>query len=199
MRSASILILLLLVSCATPPRPEVADPEARFAARRAQLTDQDQWRLAGHVAVQLGDEGWHAGLRWQQYTERFDIDLLDPLGRMAAQLEGGPRTASIVTSKGETAHAADAESLMVDLLGWGVPLEGLRYWVLGVPEPNGAPAQVELDAYGRLAELRQAGWLIDYQDYQDVSGLELPEKLRLSNRGLTVKLIVDEWELTALK
>ena len=45
--------------------------------------------------------------------------------------------------------------------GFDPPLDSLRYWVLGVPEP-GHPAQESLDALQRLASLEQDGWQIQY-------------------------------------
>src|SRR3546814_6154436 len=70
---------------------------------------------------------------------------------------------------------------------------GLRWWVLGLPAPN-APAQIELDAQGRLAALTQVGWTLQYQEYQDVGGIALPRRFEAKNQQITLKLIADEWK-----
>jgi outer membrane lipoprotein LolB len=91
---------------------------------------------------------------------------------------------------------------MQALYGWALPLSGLRYWVLGIPEPKRGferdAKRGHLDAYGRLAKLRQGGWTIDYQQYQDTQPIELPQEIALSNRALKVKLVVSEWQLVGL-
>src|SRR3546814_20340657 len=61
---------------------------------------------------------------------------------------------------------------------------GLRWWVLGLPAPN-APAQIELDAQGRLAALTQVGWTLQYQEYQDVGGIALPRRFEAKNQQIT--------------
>ena len=81
---------------------------------------------------------------------------------------------------------------LTNRLGFDPPIDSLRYWVLGVPEP-GHPAQESLDSQQRLATLEQDGWQILYTDYMSVSGEWLPAKLTLQRLGVRLRLVVDGW------
>jgi outer membrane biogenesis lipoprotein LolB len=48
-------------------------------------------------------------------------------------------------------------------LGVRLPVNGLRYWVRGLPEPGSTPGQTDAD--GRLTRLEQNGWVIEYPAY----------------------------------
>ena len=73
-------------------------------------------------------------------------------------------------------------------LGLFVPVQSLRYWVVGVPEPNG---HYNIMPTG----FTQAGWLIDYKQMQSVNNLAMPYKITVSNEQLKLKLIIDQWVL----
>jgi outer membrane lipoprotein LolB len=99
---------------------------------------------------------------------------------------------SIVTSRGDRLENDAAKAELTNKLGFDPPIDSLRYWVLGVPEP-GHPAQETLDAQQRLATLEQDGWQIQYTDYMFVGGEWLPSKLTLQRQGIRVRLVVDGW------
>jgi outer membrane lipoprotein LolB len=196
-------LLIVLAGCATAPEePKPADAEAEWALRKSILSQQQAWWLTGKVAVRTEEDGWTAGLRWLQVGEQFEIDLLDPFGRIVARIKSGAGRVTLTQRDGGIITAADAESLMRELYGWALPLSGLRYWVLGIPEPNidtsGHGHRSRIDAYGRLTELNQAGWAVDYEQYQDIEPVDLPEEIALSNHSLKARLIVKEWHLSGI-
>ncbi len=90
--------------------------------------------------------------------------------------------------------------------GWRVPLDGLNYWVLGLPAPDAAASE-ELDSRGRLKTLAQSGWDIRFLEYTRYGSFDLPSKLfmKRQNAGveaspvkdaaLEVRLIVERWTL----
>jgi len=99
---------------------------------------------------------------------------------------------SIVTSHGDRLDNDAARAELASKLGFDPPLQSLRYWILGVPEP-GQPAQESLDAQQRLSALQQDGWQIQYTDYMSVGGEWLPSKLTLQRQGVRLRLVVDGW------
>jgi outer membrane lipoprotein LolB len=156
------------------------------------------WSLTGRIALRVEQDGWSAGVHWSQQEERFDIRLTDPLGRGIARLEGDAGSVLLRTSEGDSLRAESAEALLARELGWYLPLSGLRYWVLGIPDPREEVAQRVLDDSGRLDRLQQSGWAVRYARYTDPSPLALPEKITLSQSTVTVKLVVDQWNLLGL-
>lgn len=100
---------------------------------------------------------------------------------------------SIVTSRGERLENDAARTELTNRLGFDPPLDSLRYWILGVPEP-GHPAQESLDPQQpRLASLQQDGWQIQYNGYMSVGGEWLPSKLTLQRQGVRLRVVVDGW------
>ncbi len=75
-------------------------------------------------------------------------------------------------------------------LGGCLRLAGLPDWVRVRAVP-GQAAQTRRDAAGRIAELRQSGWLVEYLDYRGASGL--PDKMHLSRADMEIRLAIDEW------
>jgi len=181
--------------------PSGGDPEQAWQARQQALSSLQAWNLTGRISIQAEQEGWHAGLLWTQRTTDYDIKLSSPLGQDIVQLHGGPGGVVLRSSDGEQ-RAADAETLLYQRLGWRIPLSGLRFWALGLPDANAPavnPQNRELDALGRLTRLRQSGWDIDFRRYTSVGNFDLPDKIFLSNRQtgtpLEVRLVVEAWQI----
>jgi outer membrane lipoprotein LolB len=80
-----------------------------------------------------------------------------------------------------------------DRLGFELPLDELRYWLLGVPDP-GAAFDMTRNDQDRAQQLTQAGWTLKYDRYMPVNGDLLPARLVLSREGVRVRIAVDHWE-----
>jgi outer membrane lipoprotein LolB len=64
--------------------------------------------------------------------------------------------------------------------------------VLGLPAPGKVQA-LKLDELGHILSLKQDGWQLDYSEYQNVAGLELPRKFTISDSERGFKVFVDTW------
>ncbi len=182
----------LLLGCASHSPQPVSSGLYAGQLHQQQLERLQHWSFKGRLAVKQPGDSWSASLRWQQALERYDIRLSGAFGLGAARLFGHEGHAAI-ESKGQTAlTATSVELLMQEQLGWSVPVEGLRYWLLGSPGPGLVPHQ-EIDGLGRLVELEQAGWQVRYQSYMNVNGIALPRKLELQNEQLRARLVIDSW------
>ena len=58
----------------------------------------------------------------------------------------------------------------------------------------GGQADIAWDAQGRLLQIDQNGWQINYRRYLAQDDLQLPEKLHMQRDSLRVKFIVDVWQ-----
>jgi outer membrane lipoprotein LolB len=194
-----IIAVALLASCSTPPKElhPIANVGAVWENRKARLYEMQSWGMTGRIAVRIENKGWQAGLHWRQQEENYDLDLLDPFGRVIAKLKGRPAGVILTTVKGEHAWASNPEALMKKLLGYSFPVSGLGYWMRGIPDPHIDVETLRLDTAGRLSELKQSGWQVEYQRYQDAIDLTMPAKLTLVNPGIKVKLVVNTWQLNA--
>lgn len=174
--------LLLLNGCANAPLKTVQRPaqaDAPFA-------------FNGRVAIRHDGERSSAGLRWVHGAEEDEILLLAPLGQTAARIH---RDAQGVTLDEAGKHyvAQDVEMLTHQVLGWELPLSGLRYWVMAVPA-NASAADIQRDAQGRITVLRQDGWEIHYSRYAGGAEDSLPLRFMLRREQLEIMVLIDEWE-----
>ncbi len=188
-----VFSLALLTGCAVPPMtsPEAA---AAWTNREAILLKLTDWNAAGRIGVVNGSDGWHAGFRWGQQGSGYRIDLIGPLGQGRVRVEGDEQMVRIQTADGQTQTAPNPDALLEQAVGARLPVNGLRYWIRGLPEP-GAPPTLQFDAEGRLIRLEQNGWTIEYLAYAYAAplSLELPERISARRQDLSVKLIIEDW------
>lgn len=198
MRRFVFLYVALLSGCeflpvTETPLPAVADLQVAWANHQSQLDSLEAWTLDGRISLRQEEEAWHASLRWQQIDSVYHINLFGPFGQGAAQLNGSPQSV-ILQHDGQTVQSDDAEQLLRQRLGLQVPVNGLRYWAIGLVAPGSEYTQ-ELGSDGRLAVLQQNGWRVRYRAYESVKGFMLPSKIFLDHNGLDVRLVVDQWEV----
>jgi len=174
-----------------PPGSEI-NKQAAWEVHRANIQALHTWKLKGRVAGKSKDEGFRAGVHWNQLPTQYIIDLHGPLGRKVAVITGTQASVQLKTSKGESYEAQNAEALMQELFGYSLPVKGLQFWLLGIPDPNTAQQAIELDQQGRLKMLKQAGWVIEYKRYHD-RDLDLPGLIYLSNATLSANIKIDHW------
>jgi len=182
---AGLLAVLLLAGCTTTPAPRSSTSAATLSA----------WQFNGRVSLTRGEEGWHAGLHWQEQAGSFYLRVSGPLGQGGFQLNGDARGVVLVDADGQTFAAQDADALLVQVTGWELPVSGLRHWIRGLPEPAAGEAQANRDEAGQLRRLEQSGWTINYERYQVVDGVSLPAKLRLVREDVAVRIVIDQWQL----
>lgn len=199
---ALILAGVLLSGCATTKpvarTPGPADEEA-WELRKSWLETLDRWTLDGRTAIAAYDEGWNASILWRQRGTLLDVNLSGPLGFGSARVTGTPEVLTVETSDGETFVTTDPESDLYWQLGWTAPLDRMRYWVLGLPGP-GPVTSMKLDGAGRITELKQGRWTVDFTDFIEVQALDgrnrvLPRKLTMSRENVRIRLVVSEWTL----
>lgn len=205
-RSIALLGLAAFAAgCATAPMPPpVENPAATWQSRQAELKPVTAWKIQGRLAMRAADEGWQASVYWVREGERHRIDITGPLGRGHLRLEQDSHGAELRDADQRTWRAENAEQLLYHTTGWLLPIDGMNYWVLGLPSPAAA-ASAELDGQGRLKTLVQSGWDIQFLEYTRYGSLDLPSKLFIkrqrgdteinlaNNAALEVRLVIEHW------
>ena len=146
------------------------------------------WQLDGRAAVALGKQGWQASLNWQQSGSSTEVHLAGPLGVGALVLRKTPAGLSLNGAPPGDAVLAQLQ----ERLGFDLPLDELRFWLLGVPDPA-EPFVLSRNDQDRANSLTQAGWTVDYDRYLGVDGDRLPGHLVMSRDDVRVKIAVDHW------
>src|SRR5271157_4538595 len=106
---------------------------APWDQRLADLQRSRAWQLDGRAAVALGKQGWQASLDWRQRGAASEVHLSGPFGAGALVLKVTPAGLSLNGAPPSDAVVAQLQ----DRLGFELPLDNLRYWLLGVPDPSG--------------------------------------------------------------
>ena len=190
MRRALLLVVCsALAACATVRPVAPAAPSVTWDQRVAELQHAAGWHLDGRAAVALGTQGWQATLNWHQSGAFAEVHLSGPFGLGALVLKQGPDGLSLNGAPPSEAVLSQVH----DKLGFDPPLENLRYWLLGVPNPA-IGFDVLRNDQDRAKVLTQAGWSITYDRYMPVAGDLLPARLDLSRENVRVRIIVDHWE-----
>lgn len=184
-RAVAVAGAIALAAC-TPALIEHAVPASAITARGT-------FELTGRLSARHGSDALAASFRWTHERERDELDLTSPLGQTIARLNGDVSGVRLQTSDGRVETASDWSSLTTRALGWPLPVEGLAFWIQGVPR-EGAPATIEPGSDGVPAALRQDGWSIVYQAFERGSdGVPRPQRLTLDYPDVELRIAVDSW------
>lgn len=190
MRSLFLIgLAVLLQACTVMPAGQVGS--AGYGGDRADLAT---WTATGRIHIQADEESWQATLYWRQADDRYRIRLIAPLGQGTVELRGDAGGVILRTTKGEEYAAADPETLMTDTLGWRVPVDGMRFWMVGRVAPGRTVERRRVNEAGLLTEFEQSGWRIRYLRYSAESGIALPAKLVLETPRFSIRVVVSRWE-----
>jgi outer membrane lipoprotein LolB len=177
---------LLLSGCASAP------PAHQPLVRPAQA-ELLPFVLNGRIAVKHDEERTSASLHWTHRPAEDEIFLFAPLGQTVARINRDAQGVTLDASDKQYA-AENTEDLTQKVLGWRLPLEGMLYWVLALPVPDGK-ASVEHDAGGQVSVIKQDGWEIHYTRYAAQTPDSLPLRLTLQREGVEIKFLIDEWDI----
>jgi outer membrane lipoprotein LolB len=187
------ILTALLTSCASvaPPAPSVEIP---WKNRLASLDKIQSWQLNGKIGIVTAKDSGSATVDWTQTGNSYTISLTGPLGANGLKLSGQPGHVTLRTSDGKTYTASNPEQLLAQKWGWNLPVSNLRYWIRGLTVP-GKPATTHFDPYGRLSELQQQGFNVQYLAFTKSGGADLPSKIVITSPALKVKMMVYEWKV----
>lgn len=180
-RLLALLLLATTVGCASTP-PPAAEVAAPLSTR---------WTLQGRIGVQAGEQSLSGQIHWQHREQTDEVLMTSPLGQGVARIVRDSEGVALETPNQPTRRAADAESLTREALGYALPVAGLAWWIQARPDPRSA-FEATRDAAGRLAQLKQDGWVIDYLQYSP-DAPAWPRKVVVAREGLEIRLVADSW------
>ena len=182
---------LLISGCATQQSIELPDIRD-WDTRAAVLGGLDDWEFSGRVGVSTESDGFDAKLRWVQRGETFQATVSGKLGIGAIRIEGDRRAVLLTDKDGIETALQDAERELKTRYGWTIPVESLRFWALGIPDPS-VPAATTFNSDGQIETLAQRGWLVTISRYRDGGGQSMPNRLSAVNPDTKVRLVIDRW------
>lgn len=145
LRWASLCGLWLLSGCATiAPGSAVTDVE---------------FIVQGKLLLTLADEKTALQFSWQQNQDDYVIDVWGAFGQGRTQLRGTGKKMQVMRGQ-KVIVAGPPELVMQQQLGWSMPVEAMRYWILGQPQPNIRFADYAIDEAQSSVRFRQSSWAV---------------------------------------
>lgn len=180
------IVFLFLSACSTAP-VETDLHYSRESMRH--LYQLERWSFEGRLALTSRNDSWSANISWEHTPGLEKIKLTGPLGQGAVAISLAGNTVTIDRGGNDVRSSEHPEAFVNQQLGMFVPVQSLRYWVIGLPEPS--------HSYTDSGEgFSQAGWLSEYKQMQSVDkkGV-MPHKMMVMNDQVKLKLIIDHWDL----
>jgi outer membrane lipoprotein LolB len=189
-----ILALALLAGCRTAPPAVIVGPgaEAPWPEQRAGLEKLDRYSLVGRVAVAASGQGFSANLRYAQKPRAANLSLDGPLGIGGLRVDMQGEDIHIATSRGEKIEGAEARAELERRLGFALPLQELRWWLLGIPAPGEVAVNADASS-GEIRDFTQNGWRVSINARSPGLGFAMPQRLTAEREGARLKLLVERW------
>ncbi|MED7789112.1 lipoprotein insertase outer membrane protein LolB [Francisella sp. 19X1-34] len=192
------LFASVIVSCTTM-QTKIVPISSKNTFEQDKVKDQllklNNWQIRGVLGIIYNDKAESANYIYTQDGDKFSIKLYGPLGIGSVKITGDPNQVTLENSQGQKIQAKDAKSLMLEQLGWYVPVDGLKYWVKGIAIPN-IKYKSKLNQNNLTETLQQNNWDISYKNYQLVSSkYPLPSRIRMDRDNLIIKIVIKSWQI----
>jgi outer membrane lipoprotein LolB len=178
--------VLLLSACAESP---VVSRNGYVAVDKSANYLLKDWILTGRLAIAAPSDSWTASIDWHHAGDDERMRLSGPLGQGAVDVHLSRGAVTIDRGGGRVQSSNAPEQFLQQQLGLQVPIRSLRFWAIGVPEPEQG---FQKTASGFV----QSGWLVDYREMQKVGQHYLPYKLAVTKDQVKLKLVVEQWSLS---
>ena len=197
------LITLLLGGCTSTYQlpKESLTVTAPGLSQQEFLSAFSAWQLTGKMSFKGHPEDFSGTLIWQQQHNKLDIRLNTYLGISVFSIKSLSSNKVVLEADGKSFTSNNPEQLLTDMAGISLPLNNFKFWVKGQVDEESV-ISLEKDEQGLLKQvtfLDSNGqyWTLDYQRWQTWGHWQLPQRLTLKGKGVTVKILIKEWlELT---
>ncbi|MDE2609248.1 MAG: outer membrane lipoprotein LolB [Burkholderiales bacterium] len=188
-----LLIGLLTIACVLPGCASLQPPPAANIAASSAVQDYD-----GRFAVRYEQNGEiknaYGNFTWRQQGDAVTLQLLNPLGQTQAIVYSTPGAAKLELPDRAPLTGPRLEQVMHDALGFALPVAGLRYWLQLEAAPDSRSSLTRDPQTGRITQLQQDGWTIDYLSYTGTQPARIKRinlSRELNGEPLQVKLVLD--------
>jgi outer membrane lipoprotein LolB len=187
---------LLLAACSARQVQEAVPGQSgrAYQQRSDRLEALTGWELVGRLSLDDGQEGGSGRLHWHTDRGVSVLYFRGALGRGAWRLSAAADGAVLERGDGSVIRAPAVDQLVRQEIGWQVPVDHLKWWVLGLRGP-GPDGPMDLDEQGTPRRFEQGGWTIEFKRYQDVSGIRMPRRMEAVSGSYRVKLAISHWVL----
>jgi outer membrane lipoprotein LolB len=168
--TAAFAAAFLLAGCATTSVPK--PPSGAVTAGEAV-------ELHGRLSVKYTQNGEPKSMSgkfdWKQTPQRTDVALSTPIGSTIATIAVTPQEAVLTESGKPPRSAPDIDTLSARILGWSLPVAGLRDWLQGYA--TAADGKRFVASPGNDAVTTNDGWRLSFVSWQEGAMPPKPKRI----------------------
>jgi outer membrane lipoprotein LolB len=165
---------------------DVAPDGSYSRAALSALKPLERWAFDGRLSLTGQKESWSASIAWEHTPVEEHLKLSGPLGQGATVIRLAGERATIDRGAGNVQVSTQPEAFINQQVGLSVPIKALRYWTIGLPDPEQSFVEIG-------SGFRQSGWLVEYKQMQQMNNRTMPRKMTVMNGQVKLKLIIDQW------
>lgn len=145
----------------------------------------ENWQIDGRISLSVENESSHANFRWNQKNNEF---------RLRLSFVGGFKSIIVLGNDfgvEEIEGIQSDEKNLIDTLNNSLPIEQLKYWLLGKSNPNLDFRMINLSE--DEVAFSQLDWTIRVMKVQKFNSLVLPKRILIENIDSNAQIIIDKW------
>lgn len=174
-----LLVILNLNACASFYNIEASKPATVYIRPTAVVTD---FNISGRFSIKNKEKNYYGNLTWSRTGNNEALDFNSPIGQTFARIVIESNNVTLTTNK-DTYTGDDLDNMMIEELGFTLPLNYLHYWIQGVEFPNELITETLNNGFIQL------GWRVEYLEWQDKTHAKI---IMCSKGDLIIKLLL-EW------
>lgn len=196
---SAAVILFSLAACSTLPTP----PVTQTGAATTQRSYMDNIALSGRLSIfyekKSEKKAAHGSFSWDQTKALTQVALFSPLGQTIAKITLTPLNATLEQADREPVSADDADMLTETILGWPLPIKGLKDWLQGFGQ-NAQHQAFIAQPNNESPITTDSGWRLTYLRWnQNSQGQWYPSRINLDRHSeeageIAIRIVVDTAE-----
>ena len=190
----SLCLLTAALSACSGLAPPASE-NSSWAMQSQQLEKLTHWQLRGRVNVRYNNESQTPRIQWQHSSRAYEIRLWGTLNVGNTLIRGEPGHVSLDQGD-EHFSASSPEELILQQLGYELPISYLEFWIKGLPVTD-KPATLFFNDLNQLTTFEQADWTVTLSDLRDYGDLALPRRVDImrSENDAQLRFIGLRWTL----
>ena len=181
------LSLVLLSACALSPS---TPSQTESAAVAAQQVFERSGRFALSVEGADGSrDAVQGSFNWLEQAQGLQLDLRNPMGTVLARIRVQPQGTWLEYPNGQIEYAASPDELVTQVVGYPIPVEGMRDWLKGQTGPK--PTQHLETEQQQPVAFEQDQWRVRLSHYDSQGPTRLQMHRHQSAQSIAVRIVVD--------
>ena len=183
-RGISVIFLaLVLQNCSNTI---LSKSDLGWLEQRELIEQSSNWQLRGRVNVRYHDESYTPRIQWQQQDDKYRIRLWGTFNAGNTIITGEPNSVTM-EHDGKIVTAKSPEDLILENLGYELPVSYLEFWIRSLPSPK-SDSELEFNDLENLSMIKQDGWEVSYPEVRQFDGVTLPRRVEITKTTDDIRL-----------